>query len=296
MTLKVIKPVGFAAPMLVSTTATDTAPAWAQATSYAGGAVVRYNGSLYESLAAANAGNNPETAVDKWVRTGPDNVHAMFDDAISTATTASNSLTVVVATGIINSLSLINLTGSSVTVRVTDGAGGPEVYRQTFSLDGTVITDWYQYHFEGYVQKSELTITDLPPYANARMTITLTGGGTVGIGTAVFGTVYSLGEVLMGTGLGIDDYSKVTTDEFGETTLVRRNSSKRSDMQVLVPRQQMRKVFQIMDSVRATPCVWIPSRLDEDAPLGVFGICSSFRVAIQYATHILMTIELKGMT
>jgi hypothetical protein len=170
------------------------------------------------------------------------------------------------------------------------------VFTRTFDLDGTIITDWYQYFFEPSVQKSELTVTDLPPYASARVTITVTGSAAVGVGNLVLGTFYELGEVLTGTTLGTDDYSLVTTDEFGDTTLTRRNSAKRSDMQVLVSRAQMRKVFQVLDGLRATPAVWIPSQRDDDSPLSIFGIRSSFRVVVDYAAHVLVSLELKGMT
>lgn len=296
MTLKVIKPVTFSTSMLISSTATEPAAAWAAGTAYAKGAVVDFGTHLYESLVNNNTGNSPATSPTFWLQTGPDNTHAMFDDQVNTATTATNSLTVVLAPGLINSLALVNLQGSSVSISITDGPGGAVVFSRTIGLDGTIITDWYQYFFEPFIQKSELTITDLPPYGSARVTVTVTGGGTVGIGNLVMGTFYELGEVLMSPTLGTDDYSVVTTDEFGTTTLVRRNSSKRAEMQVLLERGQMRKVFQVLDDLRATPAVWIPSQRDEDSPLSVYGIRSSFRIVVEYATHVLCSLELKGMT
>lgn len=296
MTMKVIKPTPFVESMLVSSTATEAYAAWLAGTTYAKGARVRYAGRIYESLVASNTGNTPNTATASWVDIGPTNTLAMFDDEVSTATTATGSLTVVLSPGLINSMALVNLSGTTVTISVTDGAGGPVVFSRTIDLDGTIIGDWYQYFFEPYVQKSELTITDLPPYANARLTVTVTATGAVGVGNLVFGTIYELGEVRFGVSLGTDDYSAVNTDEFGITTLVRRNSAKRSELQLLVARNQMRKVFQVLDDLRATPCVWIPSPEDQDAPLSVFGIRSSFRVVVEYPNYVLCSLELKGMT
>lgn len=296
MSMKVIKPITFTEAMLVSSTATEPYAAWAAGTTYAKGARVRYGARTYESLVASNVGNTPTTSPTSWVDIGPTNTLAMFDDEVSTATTATNSLTVVLATGLVNSMALVNVTGASATVTVTDGAGGPVVFTRTIDLDGTIIGDWYQYFFEPYVQKEELTITDLPPYVNARLTVTVTATGPVGIGNLVFGTIYELGEVGLGASLGTDDYSTVTTDEFGVATLVRRNSAKRSELQLLIARNQMRKVFQVLDDLRATPCVWIPSPDDQDAPLSVFGIRSSFRVVVEYPSDVLCSLELKGMT
>ncbi len=296
MTMQVIKPVTFTEAMLVSSTATETYAAWAVGTTYAKGARVRYGARVYESLVASNVGNTPSTSPTSWLDIGPTNTMAMFDDEVNTSTTATNNLTVVLATGLVNSVALINITGASATITVTDGAGGPVVFTRTIDLDGTIIGDWYQYFFEPYVQKEELTITDLPPYVNARLTVNVTATGPVGVGNLVFGTIYDLGEPALGASLGTDDYSSVNIDEFGTTTLVRRNSAKRSELQLLVARNQMRKVFQVLNDLRATPCVWIPSPDDQDAPLSVFGIRSSFRVVVDYPAHVLCSLELKGMT
>ncbi len=296
MTLQVIKPVTFSPAMLVSSTAAESAPAWAAGTTYAKGAVVDFGTHLYESLVNNNTGNNPATAPTFWLQTGPDNTHAMFDDQVNTATTATNSLAVVLAPGLVNSLALVNVRGSQVAITITDGPGGAVVFSRTIGLDGTIVTDWYQYFFEPFDFLSDVNVTGIPPYGAARVTITLTGVGAISIGNLVLGSLYELGEVLTSPSLTTDDYSLVTTDEFGNTTLVRRNSSKRAEMQVLLERSQMRKVFQVLDGLRATPAVWIPSQRGDDSPLSVYGIRSSFRIVVEYQNHCLCAIELKGMT
>lgn len=294
--MKVIKPVTFTTAMLISSTAVEPAPTWSAGTTYAKGAVVDYGMHLYESLANSNLGNTPSTSLTFWLKVGPDNTHAMFDDSISTQTAAAGSLSVVLAPGIVNSLALINMVGTTATVTVTDGAGGPEVFARSFDLDGSILADWYQYFFEPYVQRQEVTVTDLPPYANARVTLTITGTGTVALGNLVLGTFYVLGEALAKPTLRTDDYSLITTSEFGATTLTRRNSSKRADVQLIFERGQLRKVYQVLDDLRATPCVWITSDRPDDTPLTVYGIRSGFSIVVEYATHCLANLELKGMT
>lgn len=294
--MKVIKPITFTTAMLVSSSAAESAPAWAAGTTYAKGAVVDYGTHLYESLVNSNAGNTPDASPAQWLLTGPDNTHAMFDDEVSTQTTATTSLTVVLAPGIVNSLAMVNVTGSTATVTVHDAPSGNQVFSRVFDLDGTIISDWYQYFFEPYVQKQEVTLTDLPPYADAQITVTVTGVGTVGLGNLVTGTFYQLGEALFKPTLRTDDYSLVTTDAFGKTTLTRRNSSKRTDVQIMLERGQLRKVYQILDELRATPAVWIASERESDSPMTVYGIRSGFSIVVEYATHCLANLELKGMT
>lgn len=294
--MKVIKPVTFNTAMLISSTAAESAPAWSAGTTYAKGSVVDYGTHLFESLVNNNTGNTPGTAITFWLEAGPDNTHAMFDDEVSTQTTATSSLTVVLAPGVVNSLALINVAGTTATVTVHDSPGGTQVFSKTFDLDGTILTDWYQYFFEPYVQRQEVTLTDLPPYPGARITVTISDPGVVALGNLVMGTFYVLGEALARPTLRTDDYSLVTTDEFGKTSLTRRNSSKRTDVQLLFEREQMRKVYQILDELRATPCVWIASDRSDDSPLTVYGIRSGFSVVVEYATHCLANLELKGMT
>ena len=202
--MKVIKPVAFdAATHLVSSTAVETYSAWAAGTTYAKDAFVDYGTHIYQSLVNSNTGNQPDTSPTQWVLIGPDNTHAMFDGQTSTATTSTSPLTVVLTTGLANSLAVLGLVGTQLVVQVRDGAGGPLVYDRTISLDGTFIYDWYQYFFEPNVQVGEVVLTDLPPYLNARLTATLTGTGTIQIGTLTWGTQYNLGDAEYGASLGI---------------------------------------------------------------------------------------------
>jgi hypothetical protein len=221
--MKVIKPVTFdSATHLVSSTAVEAYAAYNPATTYAKDAFVDYGTFIYQSLVNSNTGNQPDISPTQWVLIGPDNTHAMFDDQTSTATTSTSPLTVVLDTGLCNSLGLLGLVGSQVVVTVRDDTGGNTVYSRTISLDGTFIYDWYQYFFEPYVQIGEVVLTDLPPYLTAELTVSLTGTGTIQIGTLTWGTQYDLGDATYGAGLGIIDYSKKETDEFGVTTFVRR--------------------------------------------------------------------------
>jgi hypothetical protein len=296
MSLKVIKPVTLTDAMLASSTAVETVAAWSSTTTYALGAEARQGTRIYVSKVAGNTGNPPATSAAQWLDDRADNAHMMFDDSISTQTVATNSLTVVLQPGIINSMGLFGLTGSSATVSVRDGAAGPVVYSASIELDGSIITDWYQYFFESFDQRREWFLTDLPPYGSAHITITVTGGGEVGVGNLILGTVYELGEVLSGARLATDDYSRVEFDQFGTASLSRRKSSKRTTLPVLTPRAKYGKAAQILDDLRATPAVWIPSQRDADRALAVFGIRSSWDIAVEYDTQVLLSIELKGMT
>lgn len=295
--MKVIKPVQFdASTHLVSSTAVEAYAAYNPATIYAKNAFVDYGTHIYQSLVNSNTAKQPDTSPAEWVLIGPDNTHSMFDDQTSTTTTSTSPLTIVLDTGLCNALGLLGLVGSQVVVTVRDDTGGNVVYTRTISLDGTFIFDWYQYFFEPYVQIGEVVLTDLPPYLTAELTVSLTGTGTIQIGTLTWGTQYDLGDAEYGAALGIIDYSKKETDEFGVTTFVRRDFSKRLTARLLLQNTQINRVQRVLADLRAQPAIWVTSDVDDLAPLTVYGFFRDFAIEVAYPTQSYCSLEIEGLT
>ena len=193
----------------------------------------------------------------------------------------------------------MGLVGSSVTVEVTDGGASPPVYSKSINLDGSIVFDWYSYFFEPFVQLGEVVLTDLPPYSNAEITMTLESGGNVAIGEMIAGTVYALGEEEMDQGatIGIIDYSRKDTDnETGKTTFTRRAFSKRMSGQFLLNNGQLNAVQRILADIRAVPSVFIGSEAADYAPLIVYGFYRDFSIDIAYPTKSWCRIEVEGLT
>lgn len=297
--MKVISPTQFnAAAHLVSSNAVDSHPVWGAATTYGLNAVVNFGHNLYQSLVNNNIGHQPSTSPSFWVLIGPDNTRAMFDDQVSTSTTSAVPLTVVLSPGYMNSVALLGLVGDQVVISVTDGAGGPSVYSRTISLDGTFIYDWYMYFFEPNVQIGEVVLTDIPPYVNARLSMTLSRAvGAVSIGQMMFGTFYDLGDTEYGGATaGIIDYSRKETDDFGITTFVRRAFSKRMSLRMMLDTAQINKVQRVLSDLRATPAVWIGADGDEYLPLVVYGFYRDFSIDVAYPTKSYCSLEIEGLT
>jgi hypothetical protein len=297
--MKVIKPVTVTDAMILSSNATEAYSAWLVGTTYAKNAKVDHGIHYFNSLVNANTGNDPDTSPTFWENIAPDNKHAMFDGQVSTETTkATSPLTVTVACGIVNSVGLIGLTGSSVTITVRDNGASPPVYTRTVGLDGTIITDWYMYFFEPFVQLGEVVLTDLPPYLNGQITMSLSGGGAVAIGELIVGTVYSLGDEALDQGatIGIIDYSRKDTDpDTGVTTFTRRAFSKRMSGQFLVDNVDMNGVQRILADIRAVPSVFIGSEETTYAPLVVYGFYRDFSIDIAYPTKSWCRVEVEGL-
>lgn len=230
----------------------------------------------------------------KWQDIGPSNKYAMFDAQVSTQTVSSSPLTVVLETGMINSMALVGLSGLSVSVVATTGS--LETYNKTFSLDTAIITDWYQYYYEDSTFVSEIAINGIPPYSQTEVTITVTGPSQVAIGNIAFGTSYFLGDTEYGATAGITDYSTKETDEFGTTTFVRRDFAKRMSSKLMLDNVQLRKVQNILADLRATPCVWTGTDDETYTPLIVYGFYREFSLEIAYPTKSYCSLDIEGLT
>lgn len=295
--MKVIKPITFTSSMLTSTNATESTADYAAGTTYAKDDQVNYANSIYVSLQAGNTGKTPDTNPTWWIRKSANNLYAMFDEFTNTQTTRSTNLTVVVTPGaIFNSIAFFNLlNGTSIQVTVRDGPAGPIIYDKTYTLDDTPILDWYMYYFEPYDTKASLVIQDIPPYSTGVITVTMTGGGQVGIGNMVFGNIYNLGMTQYGASGGIRDYSTKEANSFGLTSLVRRAFSNRMEATLYIPTADLRIVRKILEDLRATPAVWVGTDIDSYDILNVYGYYRDFNMEISYPSYTLCRLEIEGL-
>jgi hypothetical protein len=297
--MKAVKPTALTSAMLISTTATEVYSAWNPVTSYALDDIVLLTSTqrLYQRLVPGTTATSPELDTTNWLDIGPTNKWAMFDSEISTLTTATTTLTTVLAPGYVNSLALFGLVGQTLTVTVRDGLAGPVVYGpEVITLDGTIISDWYMYFFEPSVQLAEVVLTDLPPYQAAHITITLDGTGTVACGICLAGTFYSLGDTEFGANVSIIDYSRKETDAFGVTTFVQRAYSKRMSARMMLDTVQINKVQRVLADLRATPCAWIGTDESGFEPLTVYGFYRDFSIDVAYPTKSYCSLEVEGLT
>ena len=299
--MKVIKPVLIKAAMLTASTAAEPAAgetAWSAGTTYAVGAnvILASTHRVYQSLQAANLAKSPDTSPLWWLDTGPTNRWAMFDQQVSTLTTAASPLSVSIAPGAINSLALLGAVGSTAAVTMLDAPGGAQVYSATASLDSSIVTDWWQYYFEPIVLTGELVFTNLPSYGAGVISVEITGAGTVSCAGLVVGAVYDLGATNMGAKIGIVDFSRKDTDAFGVTTFVKRAFSRRVTAELYVTTLTLSKIQQLLAGLRATPCVWIGSEQSAYASLIVFGFYRDFSLTVSYPNYNLCNLEIEGLT
>lgn len=295
--MKIIRPTTITDSVLSSSSvAENDFPTYSSGAAYAAGdkVIKASTHRIYQSIQASNTNHDPATSPTWWLDIGPTNRWAMFDNAMGSATTATTSLTVTLAPGRIDSLALVGIDAASVSVTMT--AGGSTVYSKTASLiNDSGVTDWYSYFFDPIKAKDYFVISGLPVMSEATITITISkSSGTVSCQGLVVGMKSDLGDTLISPGIGITDYSRKSTDDFGVTTLIKRAYARKLDCKLIVENTEIDRVVSTLAEVRATPVIWYGS--DRYSSLVLFGFYRDFSVDIAYSTMSYCTLNIEGMT
>jgi hypothetical protein len=304
MAMSIIKPTVLTDAMLVSSSIPETEYSlWNAATSYTvGQRVIRLTTHhVYENLIAGVNSGLPEAnttgTTPRWLDIGADNTWAMFDNKVGTVSTATTSLTVVTTPGSVSGIGLLGLVGKQCIVSMKNQTGGTVVYTKTVPLDGTIITSFYDWFFEDYVQLSDITLTDLPgQYTNPEITLSVTSTGSVGCGTYSFGKLYPLGSTQYGSTVGIISYSVKTYDTFGNITIVKRANSKRNSLKVMTAKADFNKIYKLLSGLDSVPCIYVGTTYDGYEPTIVYGFWKDFSIDVSYPAVHLVNLEIEGMT
>jgi hypothetical protein len=232
-----------------------------------------------------------------WLEISSTNRWKMFDDGWGSQSAIATPLTFTLSPMvIINSLALLNVAATSITVSVVD-ISSTTVYNQTFAMTVTPgISDWYMYFYEGFVFKSDLVITDIPSVASALITVSIINtGSTSKCGNCVVGTYYDLGGTQYGASAGIVDYSLKATDGFGNTSVTKRNYAKRMNTNLMINNDIVDDVFNTLATYRSTPLVWIGAESFYTS-LIVYGFYKDFDINIAYPDYSSCSLTIEGLT
>lgn len=260
------------------------------------GANIHY---VYQSVVAGNIGHDPLldslTTPLYWSRVGSTNRWTMFDQSITSQTRNPSSIAVTLnPPSRVDSVSLMNCDAATLNIKQTDVSDGL-VYNKSYSLVSTAgISDWWYYFFEPIVRIKDFSVSDLFPYQNPTIEITLGAPGNVGVGECVLGLSADMGNIFYGANVGIQDYSIKTQDVFGNYSIKKRAFNKIADWQLLVPSTKVDQLQKVLADYRATPIVYVGTELY--ASTIIYGFYSDFKITIAYPKESLCTISLKGLT
>lgn len=260
-----------------------------------GGSAINTSGSqsgVHTAVFNPNKGNDPTTDTGThWIDIGPTNAWAMFDSLVGTQSEGGSPIEVEVATtGRIDSVALLNVTASEITIVAE--ADAVEVYNQTFDMiDYTPITDWWAYFFEELDYKSDLVATDIPPHQNMTFNVTVSGAK---VGLLLFGLSKEIGGAVYGSRVGINDYSRKEVDDFGNYTIVQRAFSKRGQFAMFIESQAVDALYNLFAQYRTTPVLWV---MTEGYTRGqIFGFYRSFEFVFAHPQHDEFDLVIEGLT
>lgn len=300
--LRVVTPLTITNSVLSATDVTEADySAWSSGTTYALGdrVISTTTHKIYESLQGSNTNHDPTNSANSawWIEVSPTNRWKLFDTSNSTQTAKSTSMYYELLPAVAcTSLAALNLTDATeIRIRVTDPTDGL-VYDETSSLIAPITeSSWWVYFFESIQYQNNLVDFGLPSYPSATIRVDISGNSGLAVGVLLIGSPIEIGIATeAGAGFGIQDYSRIETNDFGDTVLVQRLYAKRASISTKVATSKVNAMFAVLTELRATPALWVA--YDVLDPLVIFGFYKQFDATVSYADYTDLNIEIQGMT
>jgi len=291
----------YVTPRTITLTSTDVPendyPAWVSGTTYAiDDYVIRT--SIHRVFKSANNFTStvaPEDDPNNWVDWGATNAYKIVDEFVNTRTEKAESFTFSFTQAeVCDTMALFNLEAGTVRGVMNDGI--TDVHDQTYNLDDTAIADWYDYFYEDFILRSDLYI-ELPTYRNITYTVTVTNtGGTAACGLIVVGRAKDLGCTLTNPNVGILDYSKKETNEWGGTFLAKGKIAKRADCSVMMDTGFVDEFNRRLAKIAGEAVLFIGDEREGGfESLLIYGFYRDFGIIIQSSEKSECTLSLEGL-
>ena len=258
---RILMPIAITPAMVVTGTtiaepdATRGEVAWLVGTSYTVGQRVTHLGSVWEAV-ATSTGVTPGTDGTKWLRFGPTNRTAAFDEYTTTRSVGTTSITYVLRPGFVNGLRLDGLEGVQLVATLKDAPGGTVIWSKNLELFEQAL-GFYELLFSPLRALRVVSFDDLPLQPNPELTITISAasGVAVGVGSIMLGDW----RVLMGDGRfgGAEYGARMTRKSYtywdekddGTYTLMRRPSKRDVSCSVVIDADQAMYVDALLEEI-----------------------------------------------
>jgi len=281
-----------------------TYPEYAAGTTYAENdiVIVAADHKQYLSLQAANTGNTPVGDVTDlwWSVPAATTAWSPFDVKIGSTVERTGTIEYELTPGaIVSGIAFFKLDASSIDIVMTDPVEGI-VYTDSIDLISTSnVFDGYSYSFAPFLLTRHTVETNLPPYINAVITITINAESdtsTTSCGEIVFGPLSYSGSSQYSASLEIVNYSTITPDVWGNLEVVERSYSNKVNVEMVIANSIIQSVLEFFEDYRAIPVVWIPTETDSiSGPLLTYGYYQRATTVFSYPTYSVINVELIGM-
>lgn len=235
---------------------------------------------------------------EMWLDAGADRKYAMFDESIESLSHNPDELSFAFVTPgsvFVDSVLLQNVSAAKVRVIAIYPAEGV-VYDRTVDMVAPLdSSDIYSYLFEPPVRKTDVLFKGLPPYANMIISVSLVDkGNNASLGLCVAGQSKVFGPTQAGMSLGNQDYSVKGKDDYGYTVIQERAFAKTMTLTAFVDRRATNNLINLLNSLRATPIVYIGDDSMEASFL--YGFYKDYSMGADYPEHSVLHIEIESLT
>ena len=301
--MKVTPIIPLTGAMVTSTTAPEPGTgevAWVSGTTYTTGQeVIRTQTHKVYVRRTDGAGTTaPELDLVNWREDRPTNAWAMFTAERNQQTEAAGPLTVVISPGRrINTLALVGLDVDSYDI--TMESGGATVFErlnQNMILRNSRTAT--EYCFGGFRYKPSAIHFDLPPFANATITVTLRSARpTLKCGGLHIGNSHAIGQVEYGAQSSQLTFSEVVRDSFGNARLRKVGTLPKTQQSLFFEKALTPKLLQLRRDTDSVPAIWsgLDDRTDSSyfEALLIVGIYRLWDLDLSNFTHGEATLQLE---
>jgi len=163
--------------------------------------------------------------------------------------------------------------------------------------DESGVTSWYGFYFSPIELLTEFVITDLPPYGDAQIGVSISAPDqSARCGQLVIGSLRDVGITRPeNTGFTGLDFSFVEQDDFGNLTTVRRAATRLSQFEILMSNSTLLGFDKLMRDLRGgVAAVWIGDGDARKAAIN-YGFYRDYRAVYQTNNYSLMSLQIQGI-
>ncbi|WP_442772681.1 hypothetical protein [Paenirhodobacter enshiensis] len=273
------------AQLIDSNVPEDDAPAWDAATAYVADNRVIRSHAIYQA-AQATTGDDPatDTAETWWVKVSATNRWRAFDDVISGGVVTGAGATITYRIRLnktLDSVAFFTMDATSVRVRARLSTSEADFFDVTTELAARDdVANFWSYCFDEFSFTPDLVLTDLNLPSGCDVYITIAAGSVAKVGEIIMGRVAKLGTTIVGTGLGIVDYSTKERDDWGGLYIVSKPVTSTVSFNVKLGTDTAAWVHKVVKSIASKVCVFAADAGADDFGTTVPGILRDYDLTL----------------
>lgn len=234
-------------------------------------------------------------AVGAWFDMGYSNKWRMFDASVSSVSKRDEYIEVEIDWTWCDTIALFNISALSVDLELK--SGNDVLYSESISTFIDDYTSWDQVFFTepkliGTIYKI------LGPSFGAVLRVRINmPNGVAECGHCVVGMSRDIGLTRQGIEQGVEDFSQVTTDEWGDRTFARGNYATPAEAHVRMKNEDRPSIRHFLEERRATPLVFnLSNNRTPQSDLVIFGWYKELTTTIETNAYALAALSIGGLT